>query len=64
MPEHDPPRTERLALYTRERAAKQAAHDEAVRVVERWNAALAAGRGALWSPTIRCAVLAGMPWRP
>jgi hypothetical protein len=36
--------------------------DEAVRVVERWNAALAAGRGALWSPTIRCAVIAGMPW--
>jgi len=62
MPEHDPPRTERLALYMRERAADQVAHDEAVRVVERWNAALAAGRGALWSPTIRCAVLAGMPW--
>ena len=31
-------------------------------VVERWNAALAAGRGALWSPTIRCAVIAGTPW--
>jgi hypothetical protein len=31
-------------------------------VIERWNAALAAGRGTLWSPTIRCATLAGMPW--
>jgi hypothetical protein len=31
-------------------------------VVERWNAALAAGRGALWSPTIRAAVTAGTPW--
>jgi hypothetical protein len=29
---------------------------------KRWNAALAAGRGALWSPTIRCAVIAGTPW--
>jgi hypothetical protein len=33
-----------------------------MRVVERWNAALAAGRGALWSPTIRAALIAGMPW--
>jgi len=29
----------------------------------RWDAALAVGRGALWSPTIRCAVIADMPWR-
>jgi hypothetical protein len=62
MPEHDPTRTDRLALYMWARAAKQAAHDEAVAVVGRWNAALAAGRGALWSPTIRCAIAAGMPW--
>ena len=47
MPEHDPPRTERLALYMRERAEQQAAHDEAVAVVERWNAAIAAGCGAM-----------------
>jgi hypothetical protein len=26
-------------------------------VVERWNAALAAGRGTLWSPTICAALL-------
>src|ERR1700730_17449772 len=62
MPEHDPTRTDRLALYMRARAAEKAARDEAVAVVERWNAALAAGRGALWSPTIRAALLAGTPW--
>ena len=62
MPEHESPRTERLALYMRDRAAKRAAHDGAARVVERWYAALASGRGALWSPTIRCAVMAGMLW--
>jgi len=62
MPDHDPPRTERLALYMRERAAEKAAHDEAVRVVERWNAALTSEHAALWSPTIRTAVIAGMPW--
>jgi hypothetical protein len=62
MPEHDPTRTDRLAACQRARAAEQVSRDEAVRVVERWNAALAAGRGALWSPTIRCAVIAGMPW--
>ena len=41
MPEHDPTRTDRLALYMRARAAEQSAHDEAVAVVERWNAVLA-----------------------
>jgi len=52
----------RLAVYKRTRAPEpwskdeQATHNEAVRVVERWNAALVAGRGALWSPTIRAAV--------
>jgi hypothetical protein len=30
----------------------------ALRVVERWNAE----QSALWSPTIRCAVVAGTPW--
>jgi hypothetical protein len=62
MPEHDPPRTERLALYMRERAAEKAARDEATRVVEQWNSSLAAGQGTMWSPTIRAAILAGMPW--
>jgi hypothetical protein len=62
MPDHDPTRTDRLAAYKRAHAAEQAAHDDAVRIVDRWNGALASGRGALWSPTIRCAVMAGMPW--
>ena len=31
---------------------------EAVHVVERWNAE----RSVLWSPTIRCAAVAGTPW--
>jgi len=62
MPEHDPPRSQELAARKRTDAADKAARDEAVRVVEQWNAAIAAGRGALWSPTIRCAVLAGTPW--
>jgi len=62
MPEHDPPRIERLALYMRERAAEEAAREEAARVVERWNAVAAAGQGALWSPTISTAILANMPW--
>jgi len=38
--------------------ADRAAQEAALRVVERWNAE----RSPLWSPTIRCAVLAGMPW--
>ena len=31
-------------------------------MIESQNAAIAAAQGALWSPTIRCAVMAGMPW--
>jgi hypothetical protein len=62
MPEHDPTRTDRLAVYRGARAAERIASDEAIRVIERWNAALSAGRGALWSPTIRAAVTAGTPW--
>jgi hypothetical protein len=62
MPEHDPPRSERLVLYMREHAIEKAARDEAVRVVEQWNTVIAAGQGTMWSPTIRAAILAGMPW--
>src|ERR1700674_3373186 len=51
-----------IAASLRSSAADVAARDEARRVVERWNATLAAGRGALWSPTIRCAVIAGTTW--
>jgi hypothetical protein len=31
-------------------------------VIERWNWALATGRDMWWSPTIRAAPVAGMPW--
>jgi hypothetical protein len=62
MPEHDPTRADRMALYMRERAAEKAAREEAVRVVEQWNTSLVAGQGSMWSPTIRAAILAGMPW--
>jgi hypothetical protein len=51
-----------IAGSLRASAADKASQDEARRVVERWNAALAAGRGTLWSPTIRAAIVAGMPW--
>jgi hypothetical protein len=51
----------RLAARTRAAAADRAAREEAVRVVKQWNASLAAGQGTMWSPTIRAAVLAGMP---
>jgi hypothetical protein len=53
MPEHDPPRTERLALYMRVRGTEQAARDEAVRVVERWNTALAARRAVVANDPVR-----------
>jgi hypothetical protein len=39
-----------------------APREEALRVIERWNAAIAAGRNTLWSPTLRCAIVAGLPF--
>jgi hypothetical protein len=36
-------------------AANREAREEAVRVVETWNIAIAAGRAIWWSPTIRAA---------
>src|SRR5882762_6791659 len=62
MPEHDPPRSERLAARMKEEAAYKAACDEATRVVERWKAEVASGSLILWSPTIQAAIMAGMPW--
>jgi hypothetical protein len=38
--------------------ADRAAHEAALRVIERWNTE----RSVLWLPTIRCAVVAGTPW--
>ena len=51
-----------LAAYLRDHAADQAARDDAARVIERWNRALATGRDMWWSPTIRAALVAGAPW--
>jgi hypothetical protein len=66
MPEqHDPSRGPSVAELRQKRAAEEAvheaeraAHEAALCVVERWNAE----RSPLWSPTIRCAVVAGTPW--
>jgi hypothetical protein len=46
----------------RSSAADVAARDEARRVVDRWNRAIAAGRDIWWSPTMRAAIVAGTPW--
>jgi hypothetical protein len=44
VPEHGPTHADRLTTYQRARAAEKAVREDAVRVVARWNAALAAGR--------------------
>ncbi len=63
MPEQDFTRkTASAAELMQKAAAEKAARDEALTVIERWNAALASGTGAPWSPTIRAAVIARMPW--
>ena len=63
MPEpRDPNRGPSAAELLHRRAAEEAARAEAMNVMAQWNAALSSGRGALWSPTIRCAVTAGTPW--
>jgi hypothetical protein len=46
----------------RREAADRASREEAVRVVRRWNEAIAAGRDMYSSPTIRAALVAGMPF--
>lgn len=55
-------RTLDMQAAMRRDAADRAKCEEAVRVVERWNEAIAAGRDLWWSPTIRAAIVAGMPW--
>src|ERR1700693_2359942 len=52
---------DQIAMARRE-AADRAKREEAVRVVEAWNAAVAAGRDMWWAPTIRAAIVAGRPW--
>jgi hypothetical protein len=57
-------RTRRLDMIAamRREAADRAKREVGARVVERWNTAITAGRDALWSPTIRAALVAGTPW--
>src|SRR5262249_48344098 len=43
-------------------AARAAEIAEAVRIIEAWNARLAAGRRALFSPTISAAIISGYRW--
>ncbi len=42
--------------------ADRAARREAEFVIDRWNRRMATGRGMLWSPTIRAALIAETPW--
>src|ERR1700730_7268300 len=49
-------------FYMRDHAAYKAGCEEALGVVERWKDEIARGSYILWSPTIRCAVIAGLPW--
>jgi hypothetical protein len=50
------------AAHLRRAAADRARCEEAVRMIETWNKAITAGRDTWWSPTIRAAIVAGMPW--
>ena len=55
-------RTFDMIAAMRREAADRAKREDAARVVERWNKTIAAGRDIWWSPTIRAAIVAGMPW--
>jgi hypothetical protein len=57
-------RTRHLDMLStwRQAAATRATRDEAMGVVERWNTAIAAGYDVWWSPAIRAALVAGMPY--
>jgi hypothetical protein len=51
-----------IAIAAKRQVADDAARAEAKGVVERWNEQLSGSRDMLWSPTIRAALIAGMPW--
>jgi hypothetical protein len=51
-----------IKVGAKRHASGKAARAEAKAVVERWNEQLAASRDMLWSPTIRAALIAEMPW--
>jgi hypothetical protein len=51
-----------IGTSAKRQVADDAAHAEAKAVVERWNGQLVTRGDMLWSPTIRAALIAGMPW--
>jgi hypothetical protein len=51
-----------IATSAKRQVADAAARAEAKAVVERWNGQLVTRGDMLWSPTIRAALIAGMPW--
>jgi hypothetical protein len=51
-----------IAKNAKRQVADAAARAEANAVIERWNEQLVASRDMLRSPTIRAALIAGMPW--
>jgi hypothetical protein len=52
----------RLDRFAHTQISDRATRDHAKRVVERWNAAIAASRDTWWSLTIRAAIVGGTPW--
>ena len=55
-------RNDRIKLMAHGGSGRAAERAKAVRIVEAWNAELAAERVPLFSPTIDAALLAGRPW--
>jgi hypothetical protein len=51
-----------IGTSAKRQVADDAARAEAKAVVERWNGQLVTRGDMLWSPTIRAALIAGMPW--
>jgi hypothetical protein len=51
-----------IGIKAKRQAADRVARAEAKAVIDRWKEQFAAGRDMLWSPTIRAALIAGMPW--
>lgn len=55
-------RKPRVTLPTYPDAVDKAVRTEARAIVERWNAEARSREYPLWSPSIRCALVAGYPW--
>ena len=55
-------RIHRMLARAADLAGERAQRERARKVVERWNQELVLGDLPLWSPSIRAAMIAGMPW--